>query len=67
MTVQRTAWRIARAGSLARLARVEEPLADPGPGQARLRVEAIGLNFADILACLGLYSATPSGSFVPGL
>jgi len=46
---------------------VEESLPDPGPGEARLRVEAIGLNFADILACMGLYSATPSGSFVPGL
>jgi alcohol dehydrogenase len=32
-----------------------------------VRVEAIGLNFADIFACQGLYSATPSGSFVPGL
>ena len=58
---------MSRAGSLARLACVEETLPDPGPGEARLRVEAIGLNFADILACLGLYSATPSGSFVPGL
>ncbi len=33
----------------------------------QLAVRAVGLNFADILACLGLYSATPSGSFVPGL
>ena len=24
-------------------------------------------NFADVFACLGLYSATPKGSFVPGL
>jgi alcohol dehydrogenase len=30
-------------------------------------VEAVGLNFADIFACQGLYSATPTGSFVPGL
>jgi alcohol dehydrogenase len=30
-------------------------------------VTAVGLNFADAFACLGLYSATPSGSFVPGL
>jgi alcohol dehydrogenase len=67
MPVDRTAWRIPRAGSLARLAAVDESLPDPGPGEARLRVEAIGLNFADILACLGLYSATPVGSFIPGL
>lgn len=67
MSVQRTAWRIDRAGSLSRLRRVDEALPDPGPGEARLRTEAVGLNFADILACLGLYSATPKGSFVPGL
>lgn len=58
---------MSRAGSLARLARATESLPDPGPGQARLRVEAIGLNFADVLACLGLYSATPRGAFIPGL
>lgn len=67
MTIRRSAWRIARAGSLARLERVEEDLPEPGPGEARLRVEAVGLNFADILACLGLYSATPTGPFIPGL
>jgi alcohol dehydrogenase len=67
MPIERTVWRIPRAGSLARLARVSESLPAPGPGEARLRVEAIGLNFADILACLGLYSATPGGAFIPGL
>lgn len=63
----RRAWRIDRAGSLDRLRLVEEPLPPPAPGEARIRVRAIGLNFADAFACLGLYSATPSGSFVPGL
>ncbi len=67
MPVQRTVWRITKAGSLARLRREEEALPDPAAGEARLRVEAVGLNFADILACLGLYSATPKGPFVPGL
>lgn len=67
MMIERSVWRITRAGSLDRLARVDETLAQPGPGEARLRVEAVGLNFADILACLGLYSATPAGSFIPGL
>lgn len=56
-----------KAGSLARLSRVREPLPPPGPGEARVRVEAVGLNFADVFACLGLYSATPAGPFVPGL
>jgi len=63
----RTVWRLPRAGSLARLQRQDETLPDPGPGEARVRVEAIGLNFADLFACQGLYSATPEGSFVPGL
>jgi alcohol dehydrogenase len=63
----REAWRIPAAGSLHRLARVGEALPPPGPGEARVRVEAIGLNFADVFACLGLYSATPTGPFIPGL
>ena len=67
MSVTRRLWRIPAAGSLDRLALVEEALPEPGPGEARLRVEAVGLNFADIFACQGLYSATPAGAFTPGL
>ena len=63
----REVWRIQRAGSLNRLRRHTETLADPGPGEARVSVHAIGLNFADVFACLGLYSATPADAFVPGL
>ncbi|MGE5815374.1 MAG: zinc-binding dehydrogenase [Acidobacteriota bacterium] len=66
-SMTRDVWRIHRAGSLDRLKKRREPLEPPAPGQARVRVEAIGLNFADIFACLGLYSATPPGSFIPGL
>jgi NADPH:quinone reductase-like Zn-dependent oxidoreductase len=67
MPSPRAAWRIDRAGSLDRLRLVEERLEPPGPGEVRVAIRAIGLNFADAFACLGLYSATPSGSFVPGL
>lgn len=63
----RRAWRIPRAGSLARLRLVEEPLAPPAPGEVQVEIASVGVNFADIFACQGLYSATPSGSFVPGL
>ncbi len=66
MTV-REVWRVSRAGALDRLARTTESLSDPAPGEARIRVHAVGLNFADLFACLGLYSATPQGAFVPGL
>jgi synaptic vesicle membrane protein VAT-1 len=67
MSTRRDVWRIDRAGSLARLSRRGEDLADPAPGQARVAVRSVGLNFADLAACLGLYSATPRGSFIPGL
>jgi synaptic vesicle membrane protein VAT-1 len=67
MASSRTVWRIDRAGSLARLRLLEEDLPPPAAGEARVAVRAVGLNFADAFACLGLYSATPAGSFVPGL
>jgi alcohol dehydrogenase len=55
------------AGSLDRLRHESEHLDGPPPGSATVAVEAIGLNFADIFAALGLYSATPQGPFIPGL
>jgi len=44
-----------------------EDLNDPGPDEITVKVHAIGLNFADIFALQGLYSATPKGLFIPGL
>ncbi len=67
MSYRRDVWRIDRAGSLDRLARQTEELPPPPAGQVRVLVKAVGLNFADLFACLGLYSATPKASFVPGL
>ena len=67
MPRRRDVWRIDRAGSLDRVTRRTEDLPDPAAGHARVAVKAVGLNFADIFACLGLYSATPSGSSIPGL
>jgi NADPH2:quinone reductase len=44
------------------LQREELPVGNPGPGQVRLRHEAIGLNFADTYFRSGLYPAPlPSG------
>ena len=63
----RDVWRIRLQGSLDRLVREREELEAPPAGHARVAVGAAGLNFADIAACLGLYSATPKGPFVPGL
>ncbi|MEQ9364975.1 MAG: zinc-binding dehydrogenase [Leptospirales bacterium] len=64
----RRIWKIAKAGSIDRLRLVEnDELPPPGAGEARVAVRAIGLNFADLFALQGLYSATPSGEFTPGL
>ncbi len=55
------------AGDLRNMKRQDfEPTA-PKPGEVRVAVTAIGLNFADIFAIWGLYGATPKGEFTPGL
>lgn len=38
----------------------------PGPGEVRVRVRAAGVNFADVLARLGLYPDAPRPPLVPG-
>ena len=65
--IQRQVYRIDKAGSIKNLKLRTETLADPGPEEVCVAVTAIGLNFADIFAIQGLYSATPKGSFIPGL
>lgn len=56
-----------KAGNLNNLKLIETELPDPGAGEVTVAVSAIGLNFADIFAMFGLYSATPKGQFTPGL
>ncbi|EQA45645.1 oxidoreductase, zinc-binding dehydrogenase family protein [Leptospira broomii serovar Hurstbridge str. 5399] len=63
----RTVYRVDTKGSLDYLERREEELSDPGDNEVTVEVQAIGLNFADIFAIQGLYSAAPKGSFIPGL
>lgn len=65
--LNRKSYRIHKAGSLNRLNLVDEELSDPQADEVQVKVKAVGLNFADIFAILGLYSATPVGSFIPGL
>jgi alcohol dehydrogenase len=65
--MERLAYRINKAGSINNLKLVSENLPDPAEDELTVQVKAIGLNFADIFAIQGLYSATPKDSFVPGL
>jgi NADPH:quinone reductase-like Zn-dependent oxidoreductase len=44
----------------------EAPDPNPGPGQVRIRVKASGINFADIMARLGLYQDAPKLPAVVG-
>ena len=65
--MKRQVYAIQKAGSLKRLRKESETLQAPGSNEVQVAVKAIGLNFADLFAILGLYSATPNGAFVPGL
>ena len=56
-----------KAGNIKNLKIVEENLPDPAAHEVTIAVKSIGLNFADLFAIWGLYSATPKGVFVPGL
>jgi NADPH:quinone reductase-like Zn-dependent oxidoreductase len=67
MQTQRKVWRTAKAGAIARLKLIEEVLPALSGDEVEVSVKAVGLNFADIFAITGLYSATPEGSFIPGL
>ncbi|NDK55668.1 alcohol dehydrogenase catalytic domain-containing protein [Pontibacter fetidus] len=64
---QRQVYRMPKAGSISDLTLKTESMDKPAADEVCVKVKAIGLNFADIFAMQGLYSATPSGSFIPGL
>jgi NADPH:quinone reductase-like Zn-dependent oxidoreductase len=44
----------------------ERPDPEPGPGEVRVRVRAAGINFADLLARVGLYPDSPAPPCVVG-
>ena len=44
----------------------ERATPEPGPGEVRIRVRAAGVNFADILARMGLYPDAPPPPLVAG-
>ncbi len=65
--MKRKTYRINNAGSINNLKLIEENLPEPNENEVTVEVKGIGLNFADLFAIQGLYSATPKGSFIPGL
>ena len=56
-----------QAGNLKNLRLETHSLPAPGPGEVRVAVRAVGLNFADVFAIWGLYKAAPKTAFTPGL
>ncbi len=44
----------------------EAPVPTPGPGEVRIAVGAVGVNFADIMGRLGIYRDAPKTPFIPG-
>ena len=45
----------------------ERPLPQPGEDDVLVRMKAIGLNFADLIARMGYYPGIPRPPFIPGL
>ena len=58
--------RVHRFGGLDELRVEDVPVPEPGPEEVRVRVEAVGVNFADILMIAGLYQVQPDLPFAPG-
>lgn len=65
--MKRRAYQMPKAGSIKRLRLIEDAIPNPENTEVQIAVKAIGLNFADVFAMHGLYSATPKGRFIPGL
>jgi NADPH:quinone reductase-like Zn-dependent oxidoreductase len=61
----RRVW-ITKAGAPEVLKVREEPDPEPGAGQVRIRVKACGINFADLMARVGLYPDAPKIPCVVG-
>ena len=54
-------------GDVDQLELIELPDPEPQPGQVRIRVEACGLNYADVMQREGLYPGGPKPPYISGL
>lgn len=65
MSTKTRAWQFRETGGPEQLELVDHELPEPGPGEALVRFEAIGLNRADLLELAGFYfGPPPSPSFL---
>ena len=59
------AWRVHRHGTPAEALELDVvDVRSPGPGEATVAIEAVGLNFPDLLLCAGRYQESPPLPFV---
>ncbi|WP_187414402.1 type I polyketide synthase [Nonomuraea sp. PA05] len=66
-SVQGAGLAVARPGDLGTLELVDRPRRAPGPTEVEIQVRACGINFADLLYLMGVYSAYSSeDSAMPG-
>lgn len=61
------AWLLSRTGGPEVLRLTERPAPEPGPGEVAVDVEAIGINYAEVLSRKGLYGWAPPRPYVPGM
>ncbi len=59
-------WQITNRFGIDALKWVSEPIPQPGPGEVRLRVRAVSLNYRDLLMIRGHYNPRQSLPLVPG-
>lgn len=59
-------WRVAAGGQIDGLKLGEEPVPQPGPGQVRVRISAMSLNYRDLMVIRGGYGPGAPAPFVPG-
>lgn len=61
------AYLLRRSGGPDVLQLTEQPEPVPGPGEVRVRIDAIGLNWAEVLSRKGLYGWAPRRPYIPGM
>jgi NADPH:quinone reductase len=66
MMAQYHAQMITKAGGPEALEWIELPVEEPGPGQLRVRVRAVGVGATDLLILAGTYRYAPKIPLVPG-